>query len=53
MLDEPIYFVAENRVLWARSETIGYSINPAANESGMMENWNIGMLGFVEWGLSL
>ncbi|CAB1081961.1 hypothetical protein D1AOALGA4SA_9601 [Olavius algarvensis Delta 1 endosymbiont] len=43
-----IHFVAGNLVLWAGSETTGYAINPAANGSGMMENWNIGMLGLVE-----
>jgi len=38
-----IYFVAENLVLWARSETIGYAVNPAASGAGMMEYWNVGM----------
>jgi len=42
------YFVAENLVLWARSETIGYTMNPAASGSGMMEYWNVGMLGLAE-----
>jgi hypothetical protein len=45
ILDTKIfYFVAENLVLWARSETIGYAMNPAASGSGMMEYWNDGML---------
>jgi len=30
------------------SETIGYAVNPAASGSGMMESWNVGMLGLVE-----
>jgi hypothetical protein len=47
------YFVAENLVLWARSETIGYAVNPAASGSGMMEYWNVGMLGLEEWELFL
>ncbi len=29
---------------WARSETIGYAMNPAASGTGMMEYWNVGML---------
>jgi hypothetical protein len=41
---QPFYFVAENLVLWARSETIGYAVNPAASGTGMMEYWNVGML---------
>ncbi|CAB1083509.1 hypothetical protein D1AOALGA4SA_11071 [Olavius algarvensis Delta 1 endosymbiont] len=45
------YFVAENLGLWARSETIGCAVNPAASGSGMMEYWKIGMLGLVEWDL--
>ena len=48
-----MYFVAEDLVLWARSETIGYAMNPAANGTGMMEYWNVGMLGLVEWDLFL
>ena len=48
-----IYFVVENLVLWARSETIGYAMNPAASGSGMMEYWNVGMLGLAEWDLFL
>jgi len=48
-----IYFVAENLVLWARSEIIGYAMNPAASGSGMMEYWNVGMLGLAEWDLFL
>jgi len=47
------YFVVENLVLWARSETIGYAVNPAASGAGMMEYWNVGMLGLVEWDLFL
>jgi hypothetical protein len=47
------YFVAENLVLWARSETIGYAVNPAASGTGMMEYWNVGMLGLEEWDLFL
>ncbi len=31
------YFVVENLVLWARSETIGYAMNSAASGSGIME----------------
>jgi hypothetical protein len=46
--DNTIYFVAENLVLWARSETIGYAMNPAASGSGMMEYWNDGMLGLKD-----
>jgi len=37
-------FVAENLVHWARPETIGHTVNPAASGSGMMESWNVGML---------
>jgi hypothetical protein len=36
-----VYFVAENLVLWARSETIGYAVNIC---HGMMEYWNDGIL---------
>jgi len=46
-------FVAANLVLWARSEETGCAVNPAANGSGMMEYWNNGMLGLVEWDLFL
>jgi hypothetical protein len=35
-----IYFVAENLVLWARSETIGYAANIC---HGMMKYWNVGL----------
>jgi hypothetical protein len=45
-----VYFVAENLVLWARSETIGYAVNIC---HGMMEYWNVGMLGLAEWDLFL
>ena len=38
---------------WARSETIDYAMNPAASGSGIMENWNDGMLDLVEWDLFL
>jgi hypothetical protein len=48
-----LYFVAENLVLWARSETIGYALNPAASGIGIMEYWNDGMMGLVEWDLFL
>ena len=41
--DDYFYFVAENLVLWARSESIGYAMNPAASGSGMMEYWNVGL----------
>jgi hypothetical protein len=34
------YFVAENLVLWAKSETIGYAVNIC---HGMMEYWNVGL----------
>jgi len=47
-LEFGIYFVAENLVLWARSETIGSAENIC---HGMMEYWNDGMLGLVEWDL--
>ncbi|CAB1080701.1 hypothetical protein D1AOALGA4SA_8379 [Olavius algarvensis Delta 1 endosymbiont] len=40
----------QSRVLWARSETIGCAVNPAAGGSGMMEYWNVGMLGFIGMG---
>jgi hypothetical protein len=42
--DIAVYFVAENLVLWGRSETIDYAMNPAASGSGIMEYWNDGML---------
>jgi len=45
-MNDRIYFVAENLVLWARSETIGCAVNSAASGSGMMEYWKIGMLGW-------
>ncbi len=45
-----IYFVAENLVLWARSETIGYAVNIC---HGMMEFWNVGILGLAELDLFL
>jgi hypothetical protein len=48
-----IYFVAENLVLWARSESIGYAMNPSASGSGMMEYWNVGKLGLMERDLFL
>jgi len=35
------YFFAENLVLWARSEKIGYAVNIWL---GMMEYWNVGIL---------
>ncbi len=38
---------------WARSEAIGYAVNPSASGAGMMEYWNVGMLGLVEWDLIL
>ena len=47
------YFVAENLVLWARSESIGYAMNSAASGSGMMEYRNDGMLGLMERDLFL
>ncbi|CAB1071695.1 hypothetical protein D1AOALGA4SA_1323 [Olavius algarvensis Delta 1 endosymbiont] len=47
------YFVEENLVLEARSETIGCAVNPAACGSGMMEYWNVGMLNLVEGDLIL
>jgi len=44
-----VYFVAENLVLWARSDTIGSAVNCAPSKSGMMESWNVGMMDLVEW----
>jgi len=44
-----IFFVAENLVLRARSETAGSAVNPAARGNGMLEYWNVGMLGLVDW----
>jgi hypothetical protein len=41
-----VYFVAKNLVLWARSERIGYAVNICP---GMMEYWNVGILGLAEW----
>ncbi|CAB1074667.1 hypothetical protein D1AOALGA4SA_2486 [Olavius algarvensis Delta 1 endosymbiont] len=38
---------------WARSETIGYAVNPAARGRGMMEYWKVGMQGLVERDLFL
>ena len=35
---------------WARSETIGYAIILC---HGMMEYWNVGILGIAEWDLFL
>jgi len=32
-----IYSNIENLVLWARSEKIGWAVNPAASGTGMME----------------
>lgn|GEM_PF-2424768 len=42
-LSEKISDFAENLVLWARLETMGCTVNPAASGSGMMEFWNVGM----------
>ena len=53
--DRRFDWVTENQVLWASrrsrrrgSETIGYAVNPAASGTGMMEYWNVGMLGLAE-----
>jgi len=45
--------VAANRVLRARSETIGYAVHLAASVAGMMEYWNAGMMGLADWDLIL
>ena len=44
------YFVAQNLVLLASSEAIGY---PVILWHGMMEYWNDGKLGIAEWDLFL
>jgi len=46
-----VYSITQNLVLWARSEYIGYAVNPAASGTGMMEYWIVGILGIVEWDL--
>jgi hypothetical protein len=38
----PIYYSLKNLVLWARSEQTGYAENKC---SGMMEYWNVGIMG--------
>ena len=43
-----IYFVAENLILRARSEKIGYAVN---QHSGMMEYWSVGIMVLAEWDL--
>ena len=40
-----IYSNSENLVLWARSAKIGCAVNIC---HGMMEYWNVGMLGLAE-----
>jgi len=49
-----LYFVAEELVFWASlrfrrwgSETNGPAVNSAASGSGMMEFWNVGIMGLV------
>jgi hypothetical protein len=44
------YSNIENLVLRARSEKIGCAVNIC---HGMMEYWNVGMLGLAEWDLFL
>lgn len=44
----PFLFCRRNLVLWARSETIGYAVNAAARGNGMLEYWNVGILGLVQ-----
>ena len=45
-----IYSNIENLVLRARPEKIGCAVNIC---HGMMEYWNVGMLGKAEWDLFL
>jgi len=54
MLNQGILFLADNPVLWVRSETIGYSLNPGScwtemaeyrrSAGGGLELWNTGMM---------
>ena len=42
--DDNIYYSYEIRVLWARSEKLGFAVNICR---GMMGHWNVGMLGMA------
>jgi hypothetical protein len=47
-IGEIIYSKIENIVLWARLEKLGWAV---VIYRGMMENWNVGIMGLMEGGL--